>query len=282
MMLARPDLRSVLARRAPRLLALIRAVRNHRRFARQYRAFQRELAHRLWPDGDIRVLAGPFAGMRYIEATVHGCIAPHWIGSAECELHDDIETLIARRPMQVVNVGSAEGYYAVGLAKRLPHARVAAFDVDPFARAALRRLAALNRVRDRLEIGGWCLHAALEALCSRTKTLIVCDIEGGEYELLDPARVPSLRGADILVELHAATDARPMSVETGEMIMRDRFAATHDIVVRRTEPRRVETWRSAVDGRLDDVTLAAAIDERRGGPQAWLVMPTRQHAEVAA
>ncbi len=72
----RSGLRAFLARRAPRLLALIRAVRNHRRFAGQYRAFQRDLARRLWPDGDIRVLAGPFAGMRYIEATVHGCVGP--------------------------------------------------------------------------------------------------------------------------------------------------------------------------------------------------------------
>ena len=45
----------------------------------------------------------------------------------------------------------------------------------------------------------------MTALAGR-RVLVVCDIEGGECELLDPERIPVLKGFDILVELHEILD----------------------------------------------------------------------------
>ena len=45
----------------------------------------------------------------------------------------------------------------------------------------------------------------MTALAGR-RVLVVCDIEGNECELLDPERIPVLKGFDILVELHEILD----------------------------------------------------------------------------
>ena len=65
-----------------------------------------------------RVLTGPFVGMRYPASFVprllfHG---PYQVGSFEHELHPAIGEIADSRPATVVNVGSAEGYYSVGMA----------------------------------------------------------------------------------------------------------------------------------------------------------------------
>lgn len=48
----------------------------------------------------------------------------------------------------------------------------------------------------------------LDRLCDEN-TLVVCDIEGGEYELLDPRQAPGLQKAGILVELHFFDGQQP-------------------------------------------------------------------------
>src|SRR2546425_613282 len=67
------------------------------------------------------VLFGPFAGMRLVAETA---FLPELLGIWEQELHPVIEGLIAADPDLVVNVGGANGYYAVGLARRIPRAAV--------------------------------------------------------------------------------------------------------------------------------------------------------------
>ncbi len=48
---------------------------------------------------------------------------------------------------------SAEGCYAVGMARRMPATQVRAFDLNPKAQETCRALAEKNRVVDRIQIG---------------------------------------------------------------------------------------------------------------------------------
>src|SRR4051812_47368421 len=61
------------------------------------------------------VASGPFRGMRYTACAAG--VAPKVLGTYERELHDWIVGLSSRGYECVVNVGCAEGYYAVGLAR---------------------------------------------------------------------------------------------------------------------------------------------------------------------
>ena len=59
-----------------------------------------------------------------------------------------IEDIVTKAYALIIDVGSAEGYYAVGLARRLPKARVLARDANPKAQALCAALAAANDVAE--------------------------------------------------------------------------------------------------------------------------------------
>src|SRR5688500_985732 len=70
----------------------------------------------------LSVRRGPFHGMTYPESAVGLAeqLVPKLLGSYECELHGALEQVIQGDYEQVVDIGAADGYYAVGLARALP------------------------------------------------------------------------------------------------------------------------------------------------------------------
>jgi hypothetical protein len=178
------------------------------------------------------VRLGPFRGMRYIDKSIGSAYLPKLLGTYERELGHVVEAVSTRQPLLIVDVGAAEGYYAVGLALRNPQARVVAFESDIAGQAALRRMAELNDVQNRLQIMGACGPSELQSALSTHRnahggpfetSFVVCDVEGDERRLLDPALVPSLRRALILTETHEFV----CPGITDELIQR--FAETHAI-----------------------------------------------------
>jgi hypothetical protein len=168
-----------------------------------------------------RILSGPFAGMDYLTSQTEGALAPRLLGSYERELHPFIERFAAEGHEAVVDIGCAEGYYAVGLALLMPKATIHAFDTDPAARTLCAELAAKNGVADRVRIGE--LFEGERFADFQPGTLVIVDIEGGELELLDPVRFPGLLNLNLIVETHPG--AKPGSTE----VISSRFAASHDI-----------------------------------------------------
>src|SRR5262249_28235334 len=108
-----------------------------------------------------RVGAGPFAGTKPLPSPVFPPLpSGSLLGTAELELHGAIEELVERSYRTVLNLGAADGYYAVGLARRLPSARVVAFETVGELRDIAARSAAANRVADRVHVTGHCDAAA--------------------------------------------------------------------------------------------------------------------------
>src|SRR5919198_4691601 len=77
----------------------------------------------------LTVSGGPLAGLTYPD-TEPLSVAPKLLGVYESELHAAIEDAIRADPAVIVNVGAADGYYAVGLARRCRQARVIAYEAD--------------------------------------------------------------------------------------------------------------------------------------------------------
>src|SRR5712672_3591091 len=65
------------------------------------------------------VQQGPFRGMRYIDRALCSTLVPKWLGIYEREVGGCIEEAITLPFQTVVDIGAAEGYYAVGLALRM-------------------------------------------------------------------------------------------------------------------------------------------------------------------
>lgn len=202
---------------------------------------------------DSKVQTGPFAGMDFLDRVSEGAYIPKLLGSYEAELHGVIEQICATPYDTVVNVGCAEGYYAVGLARRMPDSRIHAFDSDPSAQLLCGELAAMNGVADRVEIGGELTGPDVAAFAAG-RVFLLCDIEGAEVDLLDPARFPALRAMDLLVEIHCMSDAWTSDV------LYPRFEESHAITESRPEPRLATHYRALAD--LDPVDQFFALLER--------------------
>ena len=219
-----------------------------------------------------RVHAGPFAGMRYVNLSVGSCFIPKLLGTYERELARKLELICRRQPGLVIDIGAAEGYYAIGLAYRISHAQVVAFESDETGQAALRAMAQLNGVADRLTVRGRCepedLAAALEG---HPAPVVICDVEGYEEALLDPQEVAGLREAIVLVETHEFV-RRGITDELCR-----RFSHSHAIERIWQEPRsRAEfPWRTLGTALLPVSYLDWAVSEWRPERMSWLWMTPR-------
>jgi len=95
------------------------------------------------------VQAGPFAGLRFPREAVTGSIScaclPKLLGIYEMECQKFVEELCTKSYKLVLNIGADEGYYAVGLARRIEYATVVAFETVEKSRSLCRQTAMLNQ-----------------------------------------------------------------------------------------------------------------------------------------
>jgi len=216
------------------------------------------------------VSGGPFNGMRYIEDSFCSALMPKLLGVYECELHNSLETAIAWRPDAVLDIGAAEGYYAVGLARRLPSAQIIAFEADAGARGQLTQLASLNTC-DNMRICGLAtveaLQKSLATLPASAKVLVVCDCEGAEVEVLQPGEVRWLQKAMIICELHEF-------LQPGvESLMALRFRNTHRVEFIAAQPRLRDDYRHLAGSIrwLPAKWIQMIIGEDRPPGMKWMV-----------
>jgi hypothetical protein len=169
-----------------------------------------------------KVLQGPLAGMEFIERSAEGCHIAKLLGCYEQPLQPHIQKALSGHYTKIINIGCAEGYYAVGFARAVPGLISLAFDTDTNAQNSCRQLSEKNGVSDRVTIGG--LFSPDDfAKFENEAALVFCDIEGAEEELLDPDVAPALRKLDIIVESHECL--RPGITQK----LLSRFEATHTI-----------------------------------------------------
>jgi hypothetical protein len=216
--------------------------------------------------------------MAYVGASLGGAYHPKLLGTYEKELWDVLKVVRSVSPDVIVNVGAAEGYYAVGLALTIPEARVIGFEATQRGRQLMQELAGLNGVGERLTIKGSCDSEELaESLRAASRPFVLMDIEGGEGTLLDPLIVPELRVSHILVELH------DLVVPGIEKVIRLRFKDSHDITLVRSAHRtladfpfdlpRASKW-------LLSRWLLRSMREWRETTMSWLFMrPLSLHEE---
>ncbi len=196
---------------------------------------------------------------------------PKVLGTYESELHPAIEEICRSRCDRIIDIGAAEGYYAVGMALRNPEAAMIGFEMSAPARHLLRRLARRNGVSDRIALRGACSIAALDtALAGARQPAVICDCEGAEDVLLRPDRVKSLRHALLLVETHEGM------VDGVTRRLRERFFLTHQIEVIDSRPRSGDDLPSGCT--LSSAEADQAMDEYRRWAQWYFMRPKASQA----
>lgn len=256
-------LKSLIGALSPKTLEVLRAIVSRRRSMRLERANgATAVAQKIADARGLQVQRGPFLGMRFPETLRQRGIGPKLLGTYECELYEFVSEAIAQAPLTVTVVGSAEGYYAVGLARAIPGAEVTAFDLDPWARIRCREMARLNGIDSQLRIRSFCGPDDLLALRGR-RGLIVSDCEGFEYRLFTPEAVSALEHSSVIIETHphAEGDNGPLARA---------FGGTHSVKMITAVPRH-PLRRDEYAPHLSDAEFATAVNEYRLDGQQWLV-----------
>jgi hypothetical protein len=218
------------------------------------------------------VLRGPFKGMRYVRQCYGGSTLNRTLALYELELHPWIERMVAANPDVVIDIGTSDGYYLVGLARRLPQAHVIGFDAVRLCQTITQRVARLNGVQGRTVIRGFCTAEDLQrSLEGAQRPAVLCDCDSGELQVMDPQVAPALRRATILLEVHD-------NIQPGiSAQMRRRFAPTHDIVEIPSLPRRDENFPK--EYRISHADAAAVMEERRPPGNFWLYLSPKSTSQ---
>lgn len=174
----------------------------------------------------LEVRRGPFAGLTYVPGQEHisGHLIAKLVGAYEYQIQPWFAEWIAGDFDLVIDVGCAEGFYAVGLARAMPNVEVRAYDLLDSARSYCERLARANGVENRVIVGEACTPDTLAEM-SASRVALLSDCEGYEKVLLDPERAPCLRRWSIIVEQHDCADPTISST------IRQRFQKSHEIEV---------------------------------------------------
>ena len=211
------------------------------------------------------VVQGPLAGMDFLPQSAEGCHIAKLLGCYEQPLQPFIEQAITNAYPTILNIGCAEGYYAVGMAIRMPSTQVLAFDLNPKAQEVCAALAQKNAVSGRVKVGALFKPQDFEDYGGQ-KVLVLCDIEGAEKDLLNPEVAPTLKGMDLIVESHECL------LPGITQLLINRFKDTHQITLVQDNGQRQLQDAPQWFNNLAHLDQLLATWEWRSGATPWLVM----------
>ena len=230
---------------------------------------------KLQNDGQFK--SGIFKDMHYVNSSVCGSILPKYMGLYEIELVPTFEHLFPLPLGTIIDVGAAEGYYAVGLALRFPSSSVIAYEATEEGRELLNQVISNNGVADRVRMKGLCdaamLKAETEACDPTIQHLLVMDVEGAEEDLLRLHEPQDLRNFHIVMELHDWVDPG-----MGERL-RDKYAPTHTAAIIPARSREFSdlTLPHSYLRRLCLAPSLLSFSHERPLPMRWLVLHPKAH-----
>ena len=216
------------------------------------------------------VLHGPVAGLRLIADRISEVDAPtaKLLGCYEAETHAAIGQAITSRPSRFIDLGSADGYFAVGvgLAAGVP---VEAFDLSPSARELTGQTAALNGVQLTMHAAATTRSVSSLPVDSLDRAMLLCDIDGPERDLFTPVLVDRLRSSHVIVEMHVKPNADV------ESVLLARFSRTHDVHVVEAVRRDPDAYAELAIFSGDDRDHAVNELRYRDDGLRWLVAAPR-------
>jgi hypothetical protein len=172
------------------------------------------------------VIRGVFKGLKYPDLISFGStLFPKLAGTYEYCLKKYFESEDFQKYQLIVDIGCAEGYYAIGSLLINKSAEVIAIDTDPKALLFCEEMAKLNNVQQRITFRSEFVWSLLDGHLQKNKqdVLIICDCEGCEFDLFDATYLPVIRSCNFIIELHDFV--KPGAKEK----LISEFNATHEV-----------------------------------------------------
>jgi hypothetical protein len=166
------------------------------------------------------VAYGPLKGTRILERVTWGGAegaGSKILGLYESSILEKISTLPSHIDT-VVDIGAADGYYAVGMLRNGIVKRAICFELDPRSQKEIDATAQLNNVRNQVEILGLADFSFLQQIQIRdySSVLFIVDVEGNEYELLTNENLEAMKMSHMILELH---EFNPRAIELAEALI---------------------------------------------------------------
>jgi hypothetical protein len=115
----------------------------------------------------------------------------------------------------LVDLGAADGLFGLGLVKVGAFDRSFCFDVDTATQALLRQRADELGISSKVNVFGKADQDLVALLSNEgvdlSRAVILCDIEGGEFELFDELLLEALSRSHIIIETHGFNVDKPES-----------------------------------------------------------------------
>ena len=168
-------------------------------------------------------------------------------------------------------VGAGDGYYALGLLKAGLAQTSICFESTEAGRDAIARNAQRNGLADRLTILGEADSRIAEQLMRAgfdpAQSLILCDIEGAEFEVFTRETLATLAKANLIIELHDKVHGNDSEKRTA--MIANLPAGTRYEIIRSSPP----PWSGITDlEALSDNDRALVTSDGRRAIGEWLVV----------
>ena len=215
------------------------------------------------------VLNGIFKGMKYPKfRSRNSSLYSKLIGSYELELDEVMKEVLDTDYKEIIDVGCAEGYYAVGLAMKFPNVNVLAYDIEAESRQLTKEMAELNGVGDRVIVGNSFTAETLSKHPMKDRTLLICDTEGFEKYLFTEESIKNLKNCDLIIETHDWVD---INISTD---LENLFKDSHDIQIVRSigDNIKAKNYKFEELKDADLLTRYRVYEEGRRYTDEWLIL----------
>lgn len=125
------------------------------------------------------------------------------LGLYEKEVLDKI-VLLSKNKKYFIDIGAADGYYAVGLIKKNYFQRCFCFEMTKNGREIIRENSILNSIEDKISIFGEIKNSLSLFINQKIidQSFLLIDIEGSEFDLLTDKFLNEIKMCNTIIELH--------------------------------------------------------------------------------
>ena len=151
-----------------------------------------------------KVLRGLFSGLKLNRDTCWGKsdLGAQCLGFYEKEI---LDVIAVQDPFDTfLNLGSADGFYAVGMLHAKMAKKAICFELSEEGRSQVKENWLINESPGELEVHGEATEQSIYSVVNRLSenTLVLIDIEGGEFGLLSQDLIALIGKYKVIIEIH--------------------------------------------------------------------------------
>jgi precorrin-6B methylase 2 len=153
---------------------------------------------------------GAFQGMKLSKETWWGKsdLGSQCLGLYEKEILDFIKNITTHQYENFIDIGAADGYYGIGMLLAKKCKQSICFEISKEGRKTIQKNSIANGVAENIYIQSEASTQSIAAISDAVfkNSLIMIDIEGSEFDLLNEKIFEKFSNSTILIEIHNWVD----------------------------------------------------------------------------